>query len=152
MNGGPGGRKDPLSYQGRRAHGGKGVAVKKIVLAGALVLTCAASAGARAAETSYTAAQAAAGAKLYQAQCSACHGARLQGVTAPALRGGPTMATRTGAELYDFMSTQMPLTKPGSLTPAQYAAVMAFLLKANGHRAGTTALTPARARTIATPI
>ncbi len=126
--------------------------MRKIVLAGVLLLTCAASAAARVAPASYTAAQAAAGAKLYQAKCSMCHGAHLEGITAPALRGGAIVAMRTGAELYDAMTTQMPLTRPGSLKPAQYAALMAFLLKANGHRASTTALTPARARTITTPI
>jgi polar amino acid transport system substrate-binding protein len=100
---------------------------------------------------SYTLAQAAGGAKLYSAQCSACHGAKLQGVTAPALRGG-SVATKNGAEIYAFMSTQMPLTAPGSLKPDQYAALMAFLLKANGHPAGKTALTPASAQKIDSPL
>ena len=126
--------------------------MRKIALAGVLLLTCAATTAARVAPPSYTAAQAAAGAKLYQAKCSGCHGVHLEGVTAPALRGGPILATRTGAEVYDVMSTQMPLGSPGSLKPAQYAALMAFLLKANGHAAGTKALTAASARSISAPI
>ena len=123
----------------------------KIALAGLLFLACAAQAVAGS-PFGFTAAQAAAGASLYRAKCVQCHGAHLQGVTAPALRGGAIMQMRSGAEVYEFMATQMPLANPGSLTPAQYASLMAFILKANGHRAGKTPLTAASAKKITTPI
>jgi mono/diheme cytochrome c family protein len=96
----------------------------------------------------YTKAQAAAGAKAYAANCAVCHGAKLQGVTAPALKGkdSPITGIRTVADVYGFASTQMPLGKPGSLSPATYAAILAYLLQQNGHPAGTRALTPSAAQ------
>ena len=78
----------------------------------------------------YTAAQVAAGAKQYQVSCQACHGAQLQGVSAPALTGGSFgNAHMTAASLQSVVSKQMPLTAPGSLTRAQYASIMAYILK-----------------------
>jgi len=96
----------------------------------------------------YTAAQAAAGAKLYGAHCSTCHGAKLEGITAPALRGDSPASSQSVAEVYEFMTEQMPMGKPGSLSPAQYAALMAYLLHQNGFRAGTARLTGAAAAKI----
>jgi alcohol dehydrogenase (cytochrome c) len=77
----------------------------------------------------YTAAQVYAGAKLYQRSCSVCHGAQLQGVSAPALTGmniGNSHLNLT--QLRSIVTTQMPLTAPGSLKPDQYASIMAYLL------------------------
>jgi hypothetical protein len=68
-------------------------------------------------------------------------------VSAPALKGpgAPITGMRTVGDVYGFTSTQMPLDKPGSLSPAAYAALIAYLLQENGHPAGTRALTPAAA-------
>ena len=95
----------------------------------------------------YTTAQAASGAKAYAANCASCHGAKLQGGMGPTLKGeqSPFHGTQRAEDVYTYISTQMPLGKAGSLKPATYAAIMAYLLQQNGHPAGTRALTPAAA-------
>ena len=102
--------------------------------------------GAHAAGT-YTAAQAAAGAKSFGENCSRCHGARLQGVSAPALKGGASgIKGDTLADTYTFLSAQMPADAPGSLSQTDYVNITAFILSKNGFKAGTTKLTKASAR------
>jgi mono/diheme cytochrome c family protein len=96
----------------------------------------------------YTASQAAAGAKLYGSRCSACHGVTLQGVSAPALRASAYATAQSVSEVYKFMVETMPMGQPGSLTPGEYVAVMAYLLRENGFRAGVTPLTGAVAKRI----
>jgi mono/diheme cytochrome c family protein len=96
----------------------------------------------------FTSAQAAAGAKTYAAQCSKCHGAKLEGVSAPALTGsGSGLKGDSVSEAYKFVSTQMPAGNPGSLSDTEYLNVVAFILSRNGHAPGTTALTPAVVKT-----
>ena len=86
---------------------------------------------------SYTAAQAAAGAKAFSANCAACHGANLQGISAPALKGKASgISQQSVGELYEYISQQMPLTNPGGLSSDQYVAIVAYLLKANGRQPG----------------
>ena len=90
------------------------------------------SAGATSAATGsvpYTAAQVKNGAAVYKEQCLSCHGARLQGVAAPAL-AGPAFAhaNLNVGQTYAIVSKQMPLTAPGSLSKSDYAAVMAYIL------------------------
>jgi PQQ-dependent dehydrogenase (methanol/ethanol family) len=46
----------------------------------------------------------------------------------------------TAAQLYDFISRQMPLNKPGSLKQWEYLDVTAYILSRNGIAAGATAL------------
>ncbi|HZZ65931.1 MAG TPA: PQQ-binding-like beta-propeller repeat protein [Candidatus Baltobacteraceae bacterium] len=78
----------------------------------------------------YTPAQAAAGKALYMQKCSSCHGAALQGISAPALTGAAFARSHLSiSQLRTIVTTQMPLGAPGSLTPAQYASIMAFLLQ-----------------------
>lgn len=113
-------------------------------LAGASLASSAAGASGAAV---YTKAQASAGAKTYAAQCSRCHGAKLEGVSAPALSGsGSGIAGDTIAQAYTFLSTQMPAGNPGSLSSTEYVNVMAYILSQNGHAAGTASLTPATAK------
>ncbi len=78
----------------------------------------------------YTAAQVQQGQSLYQAHCASCHGAKLQGVSAPALTG-PTFARAhlNVSQMFDIVRQQMPLNAPGSLSQDNYAAIMAFLVK-----------------------
>lgn len=78
----------------------------------------------------YSTQQVAEGQGLYQAHCASCHGANLQGVSAPAL-DGPAFARShlNVSQMYDIVRLQMPLNSPGSLAPDKYAAIMAFLLK-----------------------
>jgi outer membrane protein assembly factor BamB len=80
----------------------------------------------------YTLAQSAAGAKVYAQYCSSCHGANLQGVSAPALTGASFGSSNLNiSQMRTIVTTQMPLTAPGSLSPQQYASVMAYLLQYN---------------------
>ncbi|MDB4893421.1 MAG: hypothetical protein JWL61_5276 [Gemmatimonadetes bacterium] len=80
----------------------------------------------------YTAAQAERGRMQYALSCRSCHTA--------ASHTGVTFAKwwkdRTVADLYAFMSTQMPKNDPGSLDPEQYADVIAYLLKMNAMPVG----------------
>jgi mono/diheme cytochrome c family protein len=94
----------------------------------------------------YTRAQAVVGAKEYEANCSACHGARLEGGAGPALTGAKfaLRAKRTQmtvGDLFANVAQQMPLNEPASLTHAQYVAIGAYLLMKNGYAPGATPLT-----------
>lgn len=93
---------------------------------------------------------AAEGAKLYAANCAACHGENGEGKPPayPQLLGGPKgdfnfasdfKIPRTignywpyATTLYDYIHRAMPLTAPGSLTPEQTYAVTAYLLSREG--------------------
>lgn len=86
----------------------------------------------------YSADQAVRGSDLYAGRCKSCHSAASHtGVTFEKLWGG-----RSLADLFDFMSTQMPKNEPGSLAPEEYADVLAYLLKLNDMPAGSAELEP----------
>jgi mono/diheme cytochrome c family protein len=88
----------------------------------------------------FTAAQATAGKALYQSSCTSCHGAQLQGVSAPPLVGsGFSGSPLTLAQFHQTVTTEMPFDNPGSLTPEQYADVIAYLLASNCFPAGASA-------------
>ncbi|MEO6419687.1 MAG: cytochrome c [Polyangiaceae bacterium] len=90
--------------------------------------------------------QASVGGKLYADNCAGCHGSGGEGnAKAPALVGknalpldpqppskARTAKFHTAADVFQFVKTSMPPNKGGSLTDEQYAAIMAFDLKANG--------------------
>jgi len=92
----------------------------------------------------FTAGQAAAGERAYLESCAGCHGNTLAGANdSPALAGPGFMQSwggRSTKALYQFISVSMPAGNPGSLSPATYADILAFLLRANGAQAGSTAL------------
>ena len=95
----------------------------------------------------YTADQATAGATVYQQSCASCHGAGLEGVSAPALKGAAfgDMATAQGLtadSLLDVTAASMPQSDPGSLKPEDYNAVVAYILQQNGYPAGAAPLAP----------
>jgi len=97
----------------------------------------------------YTSAQASRGATVYTQSCSACHGANLQGEAGPPLTGQSFQLAYgggTAAQLYDFISRQMPQDKPGSLSQRQYLDVTAYVVSRNGIAAGDT---PLRVRSLA---
>ena len=89
----------------------------------------------------YTAAQAEAGHAAYVASCAGCHRANLAGGgDAPALGGNGFMSSfggRSTKDLYNFIATSMPAGAPGSLSEEQYTNITAYLLYANGAKAGT---------------
>ena len=96
----------------------------------------------------YTAPQAGAGATIFAQQCATCHGASLEGVAGPALKGSAfhQMAAAqnlNAASLLQVVSDSMPQDNPGSLSPVQYAALVAFILQQNGYPAGSTELSAA---------
>src|ERR1700734_4316297 len=83
----------------------------------------------------YTSEQAARGAAVYTQYCAVCHGANLQGEAGTPLMGRTFMqayGAGTAAQLYDFLSRQMPLNAPGGLSQQQYLDVTAFILERNG--------------------
>ena len=80
----------------------------------------------------YTAAQAARGEEMYYNLCIACHP---KGTYA-----GPSFKTnwngRPLSDLWDWISNKMPKNDPGSLTPAEVADVMSYILQQNKMPAG----------------
>lgn len=117
-----------------------------LIAAGLAVLTPALATAARLRGTSagvYSEAQAAEGARVYAIRCAMCHGANLYGtVETPGLTGKflANWARRPVGDLYDYLGRAMPQPAPGSLTPADNARLVAFLLKANGAPAGRAPL------------
>ncbi len=91
----------------------------------------------------YTADQAKAGKALYVKNCSACHAVDLSGAAGPPLRGAdaPYHGTQSIAQVFDYISVQMPMSAPGSLSKATYVSIMAYLLEKNGHEPGAKPLT-----------
>ena len=110
-----------------------------------VLMTCAMASGARAGtwDGVYTDAQAERGGVLFQQQCGRCHGANLAGTfeTPPLVgRFKPYWSGATLDVLFDYVATAMPLDRPGSLSRAANADILAFLLKANEFPAGTKEL------------
>ncbi len=121
-----------------------------VVAAIALGLSSLATAATPSMNVSYSTAQSAAGDKLFAAKCSACHGEHLEGGAGPALSGATlnTLAKNTKltvGDMFTFMSQEMPLNEPASLTHDQYVAIMAYILRFNGYKSGTAPLTFAAA-------
>ena len=87
--------------------------------------------------------QAERGGGLFQQQCGRCHGANLAGTfeTPPLVgRFKPYWSGATMDVLFDYVATAMPLDRPGSLTRAANADILAFILKANGFPTGAKEL------------
>lgn len=92
----------------------------------------------------YTDAQAGRGKAIYDEKCAACHGGTLAGADmSPPLVGGTFLANWSNqplSELANRIRTTMPMDNPGTLSTAQTADIVAFILKSNGFKAGTTEL------------
>ena len=88
----------------------------------------------------YTAAQAKRGQTTYSDSCAKCHLDDLSGgATSPPLQGPDFLSNwkgKTLGALFDEVRMTMPFDSPGSLTPAQYADVLAYVLSANKYPAG----------------
>lgn len=88
------------------------------------------------AEGVFSAAQASRGEQTFRQVCAACH-------DTGEFSGGRfrlTWVGQTAGDLFDTIATLMPEGDPGSLRPAEYAAVVAYLLQLNGYPAGETDL------------
>jgi cytochrome c len=112
----------------------------------------------------YTADQAARGRAQYRKRCVLCHLDNGQGhaavpvipgesleregdAEAPAVAGEPFQKKwngRTAWELYGTMASTMPVGSPKTLSPQEYADLLAFLFELNKFPAGQSELTPAR--------
>jgi mono/diheme cytochrome c family protein len=95
--------------------------------------------------TLYTADQAKRGATVYTGkQCSLCHGADLNGIDqAPPLNGDEFLSKYQNqplAMLFDKIHMTMPATAPGSLSLAETADVLSYILSQNKYPAGSTEL------------
>ena len=112
----------------------------------ALIVVCVA-AGAMAAQRQtttwdgvYTMEQASRGQKLYAEHCTQCHGDSLAGVeSAPPLAGDQFNAGWEGLTLGDLlerMRISMPQDKPGTLSRAQNADILAHMLRTGGFPSG----------------
>jgi mono/diheme cytochrome c family protein len=92
----------------------------------------------------YTEAQAKRGEAVYFEMCATCHGLELEGMDmSPALAGatfGSNWNDLTMGDLGERIRISMPADRPGSMTRAQVADVMAFMLKANKFPVGSTEL------------
>ena len=91
----------------------------------------------------YSDAQAERGGVQYQQHCGRCHGANLAGTfEIPPLVGRfmPYWSGATLDVLFDYIATAMPLDRPGSLSRATNADIVAFILKANNFPAGAKEL------------
>jgi mono/diheme cytochrome c family protein len=97
----------------------------------------------------YTEQQAQRGEEHYQAICAACHEGAEPEANPP--KGSEFIERWRDAPvsfLYNFIHTDMPGNKPGSLTEKTYIDLVAYLLQANGYRTGTSELTAAKTSTI----
>lgn len=85
--------------------------------------------------STYTPAQAQAGAALYTQNCAMCHGDATAGHTLVQPGTSPTIGG-----IFGIMTASMPLNQPGSLSQQQYENIMAYALKNNGYSAGNQPL------------
>lgn len=91
----------------------------------------------------YTSQQAMAGLAVFATSCASCHGADEQGTSAPP-SAGPKFLAKTKAlgwsvsDMRQVVVSSMPLNRPNSLSPKQYADVLAFLLASDCYPAGST--------------
>ena len=135
---------------------GRSLAPRKLASAGLVLALAAGLAGgasirASAAQSSagslldgvFTPAQASRGERTFSDVCAACH-------DTGEFSGGRFRISWVGrpvGELFETISTLMPEGDPGSLSPAEYAAVVAYLLQVNNYPAGDTDL-PTNARAL----
>lgn len=92
----------------------------------------------------FTAEQAARGAADYKSACSECHGNDLVGDGfAPALSGGDFAGNwneLSVGDLFERIRISMPPSEPSTVTPAQKADIVAYILDYNKYPAGKTEL------------
>jgi mono/diheme cytochrome c family protein len=86
----------------------------------------------------YTNAQARRGEDTFMGTCVSCHPIATYTGTNFAVAWG----RRPLSDLFDWVSTKMPKSDPGSLTPKEAAQVVAYILKKNEIPPGKTDLPP----------
>ena len=111
----------------------------KGVLAGVLALGL--TGAAAAADGFYTTQQAERGHTDYIANCSQCHGDKLQGNVGPSLIGTDFLGTwGTADDIYKYFSVAMPPQAPGKLGDAVYTDILSYILSVNNVPAGSKEL------------
>jgi quinoprotein glucose dehydrogenase len=92
----------------------------------------------------YTDSQADRGKAQYLQNCASCHSETLQGVDeAPGLVGEGFLASWVdlpAADLFERIRISMPQDRPGQLSRAAYADILAYLFRVNKFPAGNTEL------------
>jgi cytochrome c len=92
----------------------------------------------------YSDAQAARGARVYEANCARCHLANLKGnEMAPALADDSFLSSWDGKSvrsLYRLIVSTMPADNPGALDAGDVLDIVAYLLQANRFPAGSADL------------
>jgi quinohemoprotein ethanol dehydrogenase len=82
------------------------------------------------------------GKRVYAASCASCHSDDLSGSDRGTALVGPSFIAawraRDALALLQRIRTTMPATAPGTLSDDQYAAIVAYLLRANGNAASVT--------------
>ncbi len=106
---------------------------------------------------SLSAAQVSSGSKAFAQNCASCHGAALEGGAGPPLSGAnfKTLSSKVHAtvgDIFSYMTSNMPMNAPASLTHDQYVAIMAFILSKNGYQPSSSALTYSAAMQSKAPI
>ena len=88
----------------------------------------------------YTEEQAKRGSPMYSENCASCHGPELMGgEMAPPLASGDFLSGWDGltvGDLFERIRISMPQNAPGSLSGAQNADILSFILSANKFPAG----------------
>ena len=96
------------------------------------------------AEGVYTSTQVDVGIEMYNQHCVACHGRNLQGTEGGSTLIGERFIERwrdsTAWSLFRLTKNTMPKTNPKSLSDESYAAIVAYVLSANGFSSGATRL------------
>ncbi|HEX3878987.1 MAG TPA: cytochrome c [Bryobacteraceae bacterium] len=92
----------------------------------------------------FTADQAKRGADLYAKSCASCHGDQLEGEgQAPSLTGAEFTGNwnkQVVDDLFEIVKSTMPGDKPGTLSRATNADIMAYIFQTNGFPAGKNEL------------
>jgi len=86
------------------------------------------------------------GRSAYERGCVDCHGATLDNgeFGGPPLRGASFLRRwndKSVADLYAYTKDKMPADRPGTLSGQTYVELVAFILQANGYKAGPDDLT-----------
>ena len=92
----------------------------------------------------FTAAQARRGRRVYNQNCSSCHGPELRGgEMAPGIAGSDFIVFWTElpvGSLFERIRVSMPEDSPGRLSDQEYTDVVAFMLDSNSYPAGEVEL------------
>jgi len=122
------------------------VAIGIAVVTSSIVTSSQAPPGLSAKPALFTDAQVKDGEAVYARACASCHGRTPTGGTAPPLTGAAFARSWrdpriTLDDLFFVMRTTMPPRQTDALTADERVSVFAYILSANGYRAGSTPLT-----------